>query len=575
MKLNEFEKRLLAFCSLVILLFSYLLYDDSLFFSERSSLSSPIAELIEKRDDVRLKSSESFSWLPAHSQDKLYAFDSVFTGEHSSATIKLDDGSIFQIDNQSLIVLSMYEGKLVLDLKSGSLSGNLSHGSDLLLKTKDGLQNLKGADGKEFRFEKTFAGQDFQRLSRQPANAFQDQIIWKSPNHFDINKQDPRTYQNLIWAKTAGIKETVVEISTTPDFTLMDRVFKTKATESGIPFELPAGQYYVRLKGYNEKRRQTAVSLTHSFQMLDKKRSLLPPPILLTRNIRHADDFNFPPVIKWEPVSLAQKYRLELSDSPRFEQVIRYETPDFNYHWSAFKPGTYFVRLYSLTDQDVSEPSEIGTLEVVSRAPQLAHIPKIVIRSPGKVTGPQKVDLKWAHRGKQSGYRVEISEDGTFLDAKVLETDRGPASMNVYKPGQYHVRVFATNPEGVPISPSSNIERFVYEVRNLLQAPQLVRPFSETTVFLQQDDIPYLWLDWKPVQDAEIYRIQVATDSDFTRVIASEDTPLNRFMIANRIPYGRYYWRVKSLNETEKIDSDWSKANRFYLIHKKREIFFE
>lgn len=575
MKLNTFEKRLFIFCCLIIVVFSYLLFDDSMFFSERTNQSDPVAELVGKKQDVRLKFSENFSWTPAREQEKLYPFDSIFTGDNSTAILKLNDDTVLRIDGQSLIVLSVFEGQLVLDLKSGSLSGDLSQKSNLLLKTKDGFQKLSGKEGRQIRLEKDFAGQSLQRVDRLPA-AINDQLIWKSPKFFKVNKQDPKTYQNLSWLKTGTIKETVIEISSTEDFSLTDKLMKTSKLESGLPMELPQGQYFVRLKGYNAARKQTATSTVQSFEMIDQKKASLPPPVLLTQNINHSDTFNFPPLVKWENVDLAQKYRVEMSMTPRFESVVRYETGQTDFAWEQFRPGTYFFRLYSMNEEEISLPSDIGTIEVASEAPQLAPIPRILVRSKDKNVGPQKVQLNWQHRGRSAAqYRVEISKDGTFRDARVIETERGPASVQIKSPGEYSVRVFATNNDGVPTSPSSNVEKINYDLKNLLPPPELVKPFSETTVFLQSDDNPYLWLDWKPVQEAEFFNVEVATDPEFTRIIASEKTNANRYLIVKRIPYGRYFWRVKSISESEKTDSDWSQTNRFYLIHKKKDIFFE
>ena len=575
MKLNKIERRLFILCCLVILVFSYLLYDDSLLIANRESKDAPVAELIEKQKDVRLKISESFSWISARTPEKLYPFDSLFTGDGSTAVLKLYDGSTLRIDGQSLIVMSMYQGQLVLDLKSGSFSGDLSSNANILLKTKDGFQTLNGRDGKQFRLEKDFAGQTLSRLDRKPANFGDSQLIWKSPKYFSLNKQDPRTYQNLSWIKTGYIQDTVVEISTSPNFELVDKQIKTKQLEAGIPVELPDGRYYVRLKGYSSDRKLVATSLVNNFDLLDKKRSLLPPPLLLTKNIAHSDSMNFPPVVKWEGVTSAEKYRIEVSNSPRFEQVKKYETGQSYFPWSDFQPGTYFVRLFSQNSDSMSEPSEIGTIEVSSLAPHLDPIPQILIRSKDANVGPQDVKLRWNHSGKQAKYRVEISKDGTFRDAQVMETTRGPASLSVKTPGDYHVRVFAANEEGMPISPSSNIEHFRYDLKNPLATPQLIRPFSETTVFLQKQDNPYLWLDWKPVADAEIFTVEISTDPAFSNIIWKEKTDRNRFLLEKRIPNGSYYWRVKANADKGDTDSDWSEANRFYLVYKKKDIFFE
>lgn len=574
MKLTGFEKRVLTFCALIILVFSYLLYDDSIFISKRVSKDKPIAELSLMKRDVRFKASDSFSWLTARSDEQLYSNDSLFTGDNSKAVIKLQDGSTLEIDSQSLIVLSNHKGQLVIDLKSGSLSGNLNPNANLLLKTKEGFRNIRGQDGKAFRLERDFAVQSVQLARRLPAS--DDQILWKNAKHFSINKSDTKTYQSFIWLTTGSIQETVIEISSTADFSAVDKLIKTPRTESAVPVDLTEGSYFVRLKGYDYSRRHTATSTVHTFELVDKKANSLPSPILLTQNIRHSDSFNFPPVIKWGDVSSAEKYRVEISSSPRFEKVFHYETAKAFFPWSDFRAGTYFVRLYSLSDGDTSLPSDIGTIEIRTQAPQLAPISPIIVRTENAAAvGPQKVSLKWTQTKTLHGYRVEISKDGTFRDAEVVKTNRGPASVAIKQPGDYHVRVYAVDKDGRRLSPLSNVETFKYQIKDLLSIPQLVRPYNETTVFMQQEDIPYLWLNWKPVPEAEGFVVEIAHDEKFDRIIASEETNKNSYMVAKKIPRGHYYWRVKSFSKTENAQSAWSSPNKFYLLHKKREIFFE
>lgn len=579
MKLTTLEKRLLAFCCLVIVVFSYFLYDDSLFYEKRSSDQQLVAQLISKKQDVRVKSSDNFSWLAAREQDSLFAFDSLFTGEFSTAVLKLNDGSTLRIDGQSLIVLTVENGQLVLDLKSGSLTGDLSSQSQLLVRTPQGLEKIGGSSSGQIRLEKGFSGSVLQKLDRSPANT--SQILWQSPPEFKINKQDPRTYTNLDWKTLGPIQETLVEISANPDFGILDSVIKTKNKSSGVPMSLPNGKYFVRLKGYDNNRNLTATSSVHTFEISDIKRSMLPPPLLITQNIQHTDNQQTPPLIAWEGVEQAEKYRVEISRTPRFEKVSQTETASSKLAWPGIQSGSYFFRIYSLRQKEVSMPSEIGTIEVSTTAPQLLPIAPLTVRSEKSNVGVQKIPVKWIHDSKSAEqYRVEISKDGTFRDARILPSKRSLASVAVNQPGEYFVRVFASDEMGQPISPSSNIERMRFDLKNLLPAPELIRPFNDTTVFLQSDDNPYLWLTWKPVTDAEYFLIEISKDPDFKTVIETSRAPasqekFHRYLMAKRIPYGKYFWRVKSISEKEGIDSNWSQANKFYLLHKKKEIFFE
>ncbi|MFN8845635.1 MAG: FecR domain-containing protein, partial [Bdellovibrionales bacterium] len=543
MKLTLLEKRLLIFCCLVIVVFSYFLYDDSLFNTSRSSSQPQVAQLVEKKQDVRVKSSENFTWLSAQEQDSLFAFDSLFTGEQSTAILKLNDGSTLRIDGQSLVILAVENGQLILDLKSGSLTGELSPQSQLLVKTPKGIEKIGGTRSGQIRLEKGFSGATLQKVERKPAS--QAQIIWRSPNEFKMNKQDPRTYTNLEWKTVGDVDETLIEISANSDFKILDSVVKTKKLSTGIPTSLPQGQYFVRLKGYNKNRELSATSTVHSFNLTDIKRSLLSPPLLITQNIKHLDSDIAPPKMAWEKVESAANYRIELSRTPRFEKSVKAETASSEVTWPGVQAGSYFFRVYSLNGEDVSLPSDIGTLEISSQAPQLLPISAVSIRSENKNLGPQRIPLKWLHTTRAKPlYRIEVSKSGTFQDAKIIKSERAPATVSVTQPGEYYVRVFASNEEGEPISGPSNIEKMQYEIKNLLPAPELIRPFNETTVFLQSDDNPYLWLTWKPVNDAEQFLIEIAKDFEFRDLVESARVPaskekFHRYLMGKRIPYGK------------------------------------
>ncbi|MFN9065759.1 MAG: hypothetical protein ACK5V3_00910, partial [Bdellovibrionales bacterium] len=250
-----------------------------------------------------------------------------------------------------------------------------------------------------------------------------------------------RTYTNLEWKTVGDVDETLIEISANSDFKILDSVVKTKKLSTGIPTSLPQGQYFVRLKGYNKNRELSATSTVHSFNLTDIKRSLLSPPLLITQNIKHLDSDIAPPKMAWEKVESAANYRIELSRTPRFEKSVKAETASSEVTWPGVQAGSYFFRVYSLNGEDVSLPSDIGTLEISSQAPQLLPISAVSIRSENKNLGPQRIPLKWLHTTRAKPlYRIEVSKSGTFQDAKIIKSERAPATVSVTQPGEYYVR---------------------------------------------------------------------------------------------------------------------------------------
>jgi hypothetical protein len=136
------EKTIFTLALLVLVLFTYFLYDDSLIFPRESTSNlQPIGDISASSNDVRRKNIENFSWMPAGKTDQVFENDSIFTGDNSEAQITLQDGSILKIEPNSLITLNLNNGEMSLDLRYGNLIGELNEGSSL--KVTSGQEEFK------------------------------------------------------------------------------------------------------------------------------------------------------------------------------------------------------------------------------------------------------------------------------------------------------------------------------------------------------------------------------------------------------------------------------------------------
>ncbi|MCB0370053.1 MAG: FecR domain-containing protein, partial [Bdellovibrionales bacterium] len=137
---NKTDKAILLVSTLIILFYSYLLYDDSFLFPHQESSYQTVGILSKSANDVRLKSIESYLWTPARSSEKLHEKDSIFTGDNSGAEVVLNDGSTINLESNSLIILSMKENGLELNLKYGEIQTRLKKLAKLEIKSD--RQNL-------------------------------------------------------------------------------------------------------------------------------------------------------------------------------------------------------------------------------------------------------------------------------------------------------------------------------------------------------------------------------------------------------------------------------------------------
>src|SRR5690606_24075572 len=121
------DRVILLLAAVVLAVFSYFLYDDSLLFPRPESKDlQKIGQVAFSSNDVRLKTMTAFTWFPAQKTDSVHLQDSVFTGENSEARLQLEDGTVLTLKPNSLITLNMNDGQMSLDLRYGDLSSKLS-----------------------------------------------------------------------------------------------------------------------------------------------------------------------------------------------------------------------------------------------------------------------------------------------------------------------------------------------------------------------------------------------------------------------------------------------------------------
>ena len=103
-KFNKTDRVILTVSTLIVMLYSYFLYDDSFLFNAENSSYRQIGVLSLSANDVRRKSVESFLWSPAKTQQTLHEKDSIFTGEQSKAEVLLNDGSVIKLEENLRMV---------------------------------------------------------------------------------------------------------------------------------------------------------------------------------------------------------------------------------------------------------------------------------------------------------------------------------------------------------------------------------------------------------------------------------------------------------------------------------------
>jgi hypothetical protein len=186
-----------------------------------------------------------------------------------------------------------------------------------------------------------------------------------------------------------------------------------------------------------------------------------------------------------------------------------------------------------------------------------------------------QIKVSWSPVHLASTYLIEVSDDAEFSNAETLKATANFTNYDATKAGKYYFRVIASDPSESAKSEPSNTENSQYTYIKRLGKPILTEPKNKMTVFLQKEIEPFIWLNWDSTVNQKRFEIEIALDKSFSKIIKRQSLEENRFLIKDKLPLGKIYWRVRQLDDNPDLISDWTETREFQLIHNKNEGVFK
>lgn len=394
-------------------------------------------------------------------------------------------------------------------------------------------------------------------------------------------KEALETATEVQWRAQDVLKNFTWQVSADAEFQNILKEGQTN-TLAAITPKLPAGTYWVRVQGQTESQKISPWSEPVSFtlNLFAHKEERPNRPILVTKKV----DFKVPtgkdrnpaspesPKLAWKPVLQSKNYVLQISKDASFQEVEKYDVTQNQVAWSQYRPGQYFYRVYARgLNGLMSEPSETGTIDI--NIGNLTLDPMKTINAIGQAPGPKETPISWSEIPFAKTYLVQMDKDKEFSHPQQLEYSANAGTLTVPDPGRYHVRVQALDEANKPLTGFSNIEEVLYTFRTPLTSPLLMEPFNNASIFLQTEMEPFIWLEWKKVEGATSYRIEISDKADFSRTLIAKSLQGNRYLIKDRVPLGKIYWRVRAESKGDSESSEWTEKREFTLYHQKNETF--
>lgn len=107
-----------------------------------AGVGDPLAKIERRQDKVRRKPGNSFKWSSVQESENLYKKDSVQTGTGSAVSIRMNDGSVLELGEDSLVVIDSLEN-LALNFQKGSLVVRTAKGDSKVSVGKNGKVTIE------------------------------------------------------------------------------------------------------------------------------------------------------------------------------------------------------------------------------------------------------------------------------------------------------------------------------------------------------------------------------------------------------------------------------------------------
>ncbi|MDG0816158.1 FecR family protein [Bdellovibrio svalbardensis] len=389
------------------------------------------------------------------------------------------------------------------------------------------------------------------------------------------------TVTEIKWSAPEQLKTFTYQISQDPSFAQVAKEGQTTSFSALSP-RLTNGTYWVRVAGQTEAKAPSPWSeaVPFSVKLIAKQEPKIARPILVSRRIQ----FKVPsskdrnpaaeqaPKLEWKPVLQSKDYQVQVSKDINFRRYETYDVDNTKVSWSQYKGGkTYFRVLARGENGEVSAPSDIGLIDVLLNSPVLQ--PFAPLHAIGDSTTTREANVYWSEIPDAKSYLVEIDKGDSFAQPEQYEFKSNTGRLSLKTPGEYKVRVQALDEKNKPITDYSNVESLKYSLHSPLITPVPLEPYNNVSIFLQRTTEPSIWVEWKRVKGAEAYKIEISDKEDFSRILVSSAVASNRFLIKDKVPLGKLFWRVRAQSKDETELSEWTEKREFTIYHQKNETF--
>ncbi len=552
-------------CLLIMISAGVMLYADMTREIDRGS-TKVIGKLTLKKRIAERKFTSQVLWSGIDNDSPVYNYDTIRTDEDSLAVVNLNDGTEVELNQNTLVVLSMREKFLDISLESGALAAKkgysgseqkdesevrISSGdSDVsiadgeLLVTRDREEGIKvdvtsGSASVKVGDRETVVSENQAVEIGADGSIERKEAIYKTVSPLNSSIfifTEERTNIEFSWTGS-GVRSGSAEVIISTDPLMQKKVRRFKADSgSSLKADLAAGTYFWRIEAPDGESNVSRFTL-----LRDKAAAQVFPRD--KESFRYTGDkpmINF----QWVGADHSGSYIVEVFTDPGLDKKeASLASSGTSIASDMFSEGKYYWRVKNVYGGNIRSGevvSGVRSFEVVRLATVRTPVPED--GTDGQVMsqlalGSGKAFLKWSPASGADEYVIEVSRDSNFTDIAASHRTR----YNYYIPpgslgkGKYYWRIAGLS--GDMQSAFSETGRFTIEPAVKIET---ISPQDKTRIYAGMKDMTFIWKD---PNNGSAYMFEISGSESFSDIVVSERTTGRQ--IEHKLPDpGNYFWRV-------------------------------
>jgi len=521
-----------------------------------------IGTITFKKKTAQRKYSGQVIWENLNQTDAVYNYDTIRTDADSLSIIKLKDGSQIELNENTLILLSLTENKTTIDFSQGSINAagaanlNIKAGNTVITAGNSTINLSKNtADQLNLNVNSGVAALGDKKIGENQEAVIGAGTAEVSDREFIPGEPRSGAYilafsgeKNIRFAWTSKtVKKYLLEIARDPSF--REKLISRTVIKPESMVRLKPGTYFWRI-GYAEKKGK--MSLPQPFIIIrEREEHLIAPADLSAFNY-----VNTLPLIplQWSGSTVASSYTISLAADPGFKNIIKtISTGDNSIAVDGLSAGTYYwqvTNVYPFPDTGLSVKSPARSFIIKQgttvKPPEPMNPPDGQRISSLFLAGGMQL-FNWQPGDDMKKYVIKIDRDREFKKPVISAA----TSQSFYQlsggiaTGTYFWRIEGIDAGGIPHA-SAERSFIITDAEKITT----VSPADGGIVSVtdNRDTVQFTWND---PNRGRMYRLELSDKSDFSRILSSHASTATSLSAAG-IPRGTFYWRVSLMDKKGK-----------------------